>query len=204
MGEWPTFLRCSVAPVIDPEIFRMEFKLLCGHFRKPFRTEIMDRYHAYLSPTMDDQRWVRTAGKVFTDAEKFPKPRQFLEFAPPLPRLMSGPVDPSEDEREKIHREWWEWFQSRYPQALERYGDPPTYLTQFHDRGMCFWFYYLQALHWLSQGDPGRVGEAEKLEADLLEAGWTPGDRTFPAPHIGPMGMAIVRSGEPEKMRVGR
>lgn len=73
--------------MIDLQVFRTEWALLCERFRMTGGQEpsqlMMRRYYEYLSPRMDTEVFVAAARQVYAEREFFPRPVDFVEAAGP-------------------------------------------------------------------------------------------------------------------------
>ena len=72
--------------MIDQDVFKKAWTLLCERFNREPSQVLMSAYYGTLSEQMDTEQFRRAAHQVFVEREFFPRPVDFLNAAQPDPR----------------------------------------------------------------------------------------------------------------------
>lgn len=193
---------------LDPTIFRSQLQKLVavkGGAVSGKKWELQrEAYWEYFRTKVTDEQFVEGTNAAIARSDRLPKPADLLALCPAakVPETHHLPVDPRE-----AHRRRWEKWREERAGVIERHGEPPHSLTVYRppEEPVCYWYHYLQWLHYLDNSE-----EADRVEAWLTERGWKPGDvesgRDIVIPYVGPLGMqaATLASQEQREVTVKR
>ncbi len=77
--------------MIDPQLFADEFQALCDQFKRAWDTTLAARYYDEISERLDDERFVDACRKIFYEAERFPRPIDFINCASTIESVLGPP-----------------------------------------------------------------------------------------------------------------